>query len=252
MLGALVAQVGLRGAHVAPIRRDFEPAGVGRDEVAADVALPGLGEQLLDGPFRLLVRTLAVVVVADAPLGVGEVEGGPVVVHERIPDRIVVVDRDRVGHPHVREGAADVGEVVLEGELGGMHADDDQALIPVLLGPGAEIGEGAQPVDAGVGAEVDEDDMAAQIGGGEGRGVEPGGGAVEGWQRGFDGQVGPQLPPIGMGMSRLAQEIRDVHGNLLTRVIDGREDVTAGGTRQAAAKPRAPAVSSPRRLNLAG
>ena len=42
---------------------------------------------------------LAEVVVPDVPLRVGEVEGGPVVVVESFPDRVVVVGRDRVIDP---------------------------------------------------------------------------------------------------------------------------------------------------------
>ncbi len=105
--------------------------------------------------------------VADLALGVDEVQRRPVVVVEGAPDCVVVVDRDRVVDPQVLDGSADVVEVVLEVELGGVDADHDQAVVPVLLGPGADIGQGAQPVDAGVGPEVDQHDPAAQVGGGQ-------------------------------------------------------------------------------------
>ena len=50
-------------------------------------------------------------------------------------------------------------------ELRRVHADHHQSLVLVLLGPGADIGQRAQPVDAGVGPEIDEHDLAAQAGG---------------------------------------------------------------------------------------
>ena len=60
-----------------------------------------------------------------------------------------------------------------------MDADHDQAAILVLLGPGADVGEGAQPVDAGVRPEVDEHDLPAQILRSERRRIEPAGRPVE-------------------------------------------------------------------------
>jgi hypothetical protein len=75
-----------------------------------------LDQQLLDDLFRLPVLAFAEVVVPDLPLRVGEVQGGPVVVGDGAPYRVVIVDRGRVIDPHVRHGAADVAEVVLEAE----------------------------------------------------------------------------------------------------------------------------------------
>ena len=123
-----------------------------------------LGQQLLDDHFRLLVFAFAEVVVPDAPLRVGEVQGGPVVIVEGAPYRVVVVERDRIIDPHVVHSAADVGKFVLEAELGGVHPDHGQAVIGVLPGPGAEVGELAEPVDAGVSPEVDERDLSLQVG----------------------------------------------------------------------------------------
>jgi hypothetical protein len=79
------------------------------------------------------------------------------VVGERTPHRIVVIDRDWVVDPHFPHRPADIVEVVLERELGCMHADYYQSPVGVLPGPGADVGELAQPVDAGVGPEVDQD-----------------------------------------------------------------------------------------------
>src|SRR2546423_11946219 len=86
----------------------------------------GVVKQLLDDHLRLLVLALAEVMMPDPPLRVGEVQRGPVVVVEGGPYPVVVVDRDRVIDPHVTHGAADVLRIVLEPELGGVHADHDQ------------------------------------------------------------------------------------------------------------------------------
>ena len=51
-----------------------------------------------------------------------------------------------------------------------MHADHDQTLVPVLFGPGADIGDRAQAVDAGIGPEIDQHDLALErlaVSGGE-------------------------------------------------------------------------------------
>src|SRR5688572_5208117 len=109
----------------------------------------------------------------DVPLSIDEVEGRPVVVLERPPDRVVAVDRDWILNPHVVHGSTNVLDVLLEWKLGRVHPDHDQAVVPVLCGPGMDVGYGAQPVDAGVGPELDEDDLSAQAVRRQWRGVEP-------------------------------------------------------------------------------
>jgi hypothetical protein len=84
----------------------------------------GLGQQPLDDHFRLLVFAFADVVMPDPSLGVGEVERGPVVAGERTPDRVFVIEPDRVVDPRVLHGPADVPGVVLEGKPGGVHTYD--------------------------------------------------------------------------------------------------------------------------------
>jgi hypothetical protein len=75
----------------------------------------------------------------DSPLRVGEVEGGPVVVAEGTPYRIVVIGGDRVADLHVLHCAADVIGVVLERELWCVDADHHQPVTGVLPGPGAQV-----------------------------------------------------------------------------------------------------------------
>ena len=68
------------------------------------------------------------------------------------------------GLQKVLRGLAHVVEVVLKAKLRRVHADHHQTLIPVFLGPRADVGKGAEPVDTGVGPEVDENDFSAQAG----------------------------------------------------------------------------------------
>ena len=125
---------------------------------------------------------------ADPALGVRDVDRRPVVVRERVPDRVVVVDRDRVFDAQGVGFGGHVVEVVLEAELGRVGADDGQAVIRVLPVPRPEIGECSKPIDAGVGPEVHEDDAPSQSLGRHRIRVQPGGRAVEPGQVSFDGQ----------------------------------------------------------------
>jgi hypothetical protein len=141
---------------------------------------------LLHDALALLVAALAEVVMADPPLRVGDVHGGPVMVRERLPDAVPAVDRDGIRDAVLLDRPADVVDVPLEGELGRVHADDDQSLFLVLVGPGTDVAERAQPVDARVRPEVDEHDLAAQPLGGERLRVEPARRTVEGRQAALD------------------------------------------------------------------
>src|ERR1700734_1115923 len=100
--------------------------------------------------------------MADMSSRVYEVEGRPVVVGKGTPYRVVAVEGDRVGDPQGLGGLADVAGDVLEPELGRVHADHDQPVVSVFRGPGPDVGELAQPVDAGIGPEVSQHDFPAQ------------------------------------------------------------------------------------------
>src|SRR5437870_11642589 len=152
-----------------------------------DAADSGPGQQLLNDPFRLFVFALAEMMMANAPLRIDEIEGRPIFVLERTPYRIVVIDRDRITDLHVLGGSANVIDVFLECELRTVHTDHHQTLILVFLGPRADIGKRAQPIDAGIGPDVDRDDFSAQTGRRQWRRIEPSGGAAERRQLTFNG-----------------------------------------------------------------
>src|SRR5687768_17963052 len=57
-LGPLDSEVVLRRPQVAPVGGRFRPPPFLRHQVAGDVPAPGLGQQLLDDPFRFRVAAL--------------------------------------------------------------------------------------------------------------------------------------------------------------------------------------------------
>src|SRR5947199_2441691 len=109
-----------------------------------------------------MVLAVAEVVVPYPGFWISEVGGGPVAVAEGSRGRVVAVEWDRVLARHGLRGLADVFDVALERELRRVDADDDQASIAVLLGPRANEGQRAEPVDAGVRPEVNENDLSSQ------------------------------------------------------------------------------------------
>ncbi len=94
ILGAVVADVGFRRLH-ARLRRHRDAADVRLHDAAGDFRA-GFGQQLLDDRLGFGVVAFAEMVMADAAFGVDEVVRGPVLIVERAPDRVVVVDRDRI------------------------------------------------------------------------------------------------------------------------------------------------------------
>ena len=117
-----------------PVGRRLDAVGRDADEALFDVGA-GLAQEHLQDHLGLLVLALAEVVVADLALGVDEVQGGPVVVVERLPDGEVVVHHDGVADVHLLDGPTDVVEVALEVELGRLDADDRQPVRRVLRPP---------------------------------------------------------------------------------------------------------------------
>jgi hypothetical protein len=97
----LEAEIGLGRSQVGPVGRRFNTAGNDGDAVVTDPVAARVSQQSLDHPLRFLVRLLAEVVVPDPSFGVGDVDRRPVVVAEGPPERVVRVDRDRIGNIHV-------------------------------------------------------------------------------------------------------------------------------------------------------
>ena len=121
-----------------------------------------LGEQLADLLFGLGVMAFARILVADMTAGIDQVLRGPVLIIERAPDPVIVVECDRVVHVEIAHGAGDVGRVALERELRRMHADDDESIGGVVVSPGPHVRQRAQTVDTRIRPHVEEHDMAAE------------------------------------------------------------------------------------------
>jgi hypothetical protein len=183
----LVAEICFGRPQARPVGRSLQTGGSHRYKVAGYGVASGLAQQPLDDHFAFCVSALAELMVPDSPFRVGDVDGGPKPVGERLPDRIIAIDCDRIVDGHVLDGLAHVVNVAFKWELRSVDPDHDQPLIRVPLGPGADIGECAKPVDAGVGPEVDKNDLPVQIRRAERRRVEPGGRPVEAWQVTLDG-----------------------------------------------------------------
>src|SRR4051794_31571504 len=166
-LAAGVAEIRLGRAQVVPVGLRLHSDPFDRDGLALDA------EQPLDQSLRLLVASLAEVVVVDDAVGVDEVERRPVVVVECAPDLVVVVQRDRIVDPALLRRLPHALHVVLERELRRVDSDDDQPVIAIGARPRAYVRLRAQPVDAGERPEVDEHDAAAQIRRAQRAGVEP-------------------------------------------------------------------------------
>src|SRR6266851_9408037 len=99
VLGARVSDIVFRRPQVAPIGGSFSTLGIDRDQFMSEAADAGLGQQLLKNHFRLFVGALAELMIANTPLRIDEIEGRPIVVIESTPDRIVVIDCDRILDP---------------------------------------------------------------------------------------------------------------------------------------------------------
>src|SRR4051812_13104091 len=105
--------------------------------------------------------------------GVDEVERGPVLIFESIPDRVVVVDRNRVRDVQFPCEALHAGFIVLEAKLRRVHADCDEPRLAILGGPGTNIRQRAKPIDAGEGPELDKYDFASESSGSQRGRVQP-------------------------------------------------------------------------------
>ena len=88
-------------------------------------------EQRADHALGLVVVALAEVRVADVAAAVDQVLRRPVLVRVGVPRAVVVVERDRVADAEAAHRRADVADVVLEGELGRVHADDHEPVLAV-------------------------------------------------------------------------------------------------------------------------
>ena len=79
-------------------------------------------------------ESTGIVALDDGAFRIEQVERRPVLVRETIPNRVVVVDRDRIGHAHCCKRATYVLQIVLESELGRMRTDHHAPLLTAVAG----------------------------------------------------------------------------------------------------------------------
>jgi hypothetical protein len=127
VLAALEAQIRLGCTQVVPVRLRLDATPVHRNELALDA------EQPLNDALGSLVAPFAKMMVADDAVGVDEVDRRPVSVVEGPPDRVVVIDGDRVVDPSLLDRLTHQVDLVLEGELRRVDSDHDQPILSVRL-----------------------------------------------------------------------------------------------------------------------
>src|SRR5262249_19302382 len=103
-------------------------------------------EQLLDVILGLVVLSLAEVMITDATRGVDKIIRGPELIAERLPDCIIVVERDRIRNAELLHCPPHVVWVFFEGELGSMDAENDEACVFVSIRPGSYVRQRSKAV----------------------------------------------------------------------------------------------------------
>src|SRR5207247_4660441 len=114
----------------------------------------------------------------------------------------------------------------------------DQPSILVLLGPRADVGERAQPIDARVRPEVDENDLSAQVLHCERRRVEPAGRPVETGQVALRGQrsvaaYAEQAHVTGPTSRMASANASGASRDDVIRIVEGRRAAIEGGVVEA-------------------
>src|ERR1700730_8147327 len=105
---------------------------------------------------------LAEMVMADAPFSIDEIGSWPIFVTERLPDRVIIVDGDRIVDLHTSDALAPIAGLPFEREFRRVYPDDDKAVIPVFLSPGPDIRQRVQAIETIECPEIDQHNLAAQ------------------------------------------------------------------------------------------
>ena len=67
------------------------------DSGRREVRVSRVGQQLPDGLLRSVVIAFAEMMIANLSGRIDEIVGGPILIFETLPDRIVIIEGDRVG-----------------------------------------------------------------------------------------------------------------------------------------------------------
>src|SRR3982751_719764 len=90
-LRAIGPEVVFFGSKVLPIGLDFGRSCLRSYGIVSRARVAGLAKQLADGAFYALVLAFAEMVVANVAVRVDQVDGGPIVIVEGVPDTIVAI-----------------------------------------------------------------------------------------------------------------------------------------------------------------
>src|SRR5690606_19504062 len=161
--GALVTKIGLARADVLQVGACFRAFGVRfycscRRPVAASFA-----QQLLNRLLGSAIIAFSEMMMANLAFGINQIVSGPIAVFEGTPDPVIVVDCNRIADLEVNDSLSDIVDLLFERKFRGVHTDYDQSLILVFLRPGANVGQSADAIDAGLGPEIHQYDLAAQL-----------------------------------------------------------------------------------------
>src|ERR1700735_5250616 len=92
MFSACITYVGLRRANIVHVGGGLNPLPMYADRARWHRLRVRLFQQILNPSLGLVILTLAEVFVANLSFGVDEVVGGPILIMERVPDRIIAVE----------------------------------------------------------------------------------------------------------------------------------------------------------------
>src|SRR5512142_3201831 len=101
--------------------------------------------------------------VANSPPSIHEVESRPIPVSECLPNRVFVIERDRIVDAHLLYGLMHIFDSLLKIKFRSVHSNDLEPIPPVFRIPCAKIRQCAPPVDTRIRPEVDERDLSAEV-----------------------------------------------------------------------------------------
>src|SRR6516165_1395326 len=157
-----MADVVFAGLQITPVCSSFGSLRIKRNYLVTRSARTVLLQESLNHNLRLFVFALTENMVADASLCIGEIESRPIIIAKRAPDRMIVIDHDRVVDAHVLGGPAEVVDILFKRELGRMDADHDQTRVSIFVSPSTYIRKLTPPVDTGIGPEINQNDFSLQ------------------------------------------------------------------------------------------
>ena len=174
----MVSNVAFRGFLVVTWRRLNTVSGIVY-EIPVQVRGPILLQEFLNYTLRVAVSALSEMLVADLPFCVEDVERWPVLIVKVLPYPVIAVHYDWIGNAQVFQGCIYIRLLLLEGELGGVHADHDQSRLLIFRRPTLYVRQGSQTIDARISPEIDQHNLSAQGLTAYRGGVEPGNTAIE-------------------------------------------------------------------------